>query len=265
MGGRGAGAGAASREDRARQLFEQEYPVVQADRAGAGERRRLTERVADQAYGGVTAFRPEGVQAFDPTQFGVSDSVGTLEAFDPTEYGTTFARGAYGDFQAQLGDELTNLTNRSVGAGRLRTGFFDQDQGGVVMRLGSDFNNRIAQASTVFSGQRLDALRSGAQLREGAVSRIADLSYNRARDLDESNFRTRNTALGASMDRERLASDEYQRNADRIAEYVSANREWAAMDREREERGGGDDTRVASPRRRDPYAAARAALGLGVM
>src|SRR5688572_13081478 len=52
-----------------------------------------------------------------------------------------FADGAYGSFQTNLGKELRNLAGRSVGAGRLDTGFFDEDQGQVITDLGQQFQS----------------------------------------------------------------------------------------------------------------------------
>lgn len=72
--------------------------------------------------------------------------------FDADRSFKEFASGAYGDFQTNLGKELRNLAGRSVGAGRLDTGFFDEDQGEVITSLGRDFQNTIAQGALQTAG-----------------------------------------------------------------------------------------------------------------
>lgn len=140
----------------------------------------------------AATFRSANLESFDPT---------ALESFDPSSYGTTFAKGAYGDFKTELGNELRNLTNTSVGAGRFNTGLFDEDQGRVVNQLGDSFNNKIAQQAGVFSGQRLTALQGGADLR---YKRASDMDTN-ARSITELNA---TNAAAASRQAADLASNE---------------------------------------------------------
>lgn len=123
------------------------------------------------SVGGMPSPASSGVRPYEGelAKFDSSD----VSDFDPGSYGKEYASGAYGEFQDLLGDELQGLENRSVGAGRLRTGLFDRDQSSIITRLGSDYNNKMAQQSGTFAGQRLDALRSG-----------ADLRYRRASDID---------------------------------------------------------------------------------
>lgn len=238
----------------------------------------------------VSAGGAGALQGFDSRElrdFNADD----VSGYDPSAYGQEFAQGAYGDFKNRLGDELDTLEKGSVGAGRLRTGFFDEDQGGVVTRVGADFSNRLAQAATEFSGQRLSALTSGAGMRldrargidanalsaaqgmdanaiaageaqdryslsagdqsldrdrmgldaalagdEAAYRRASDMDrygFDRATYLDDSELRRGETGLDAALSREGRYMDDYHRNADREAEYLSANREWAASDLER--------------------------------
>lgn len=245
---------------------------------------------AGAARGSRTAsYKPGATAGYASTEL-TGYSADDVSNFDPSQYGKEFAGGAYGDFKNQLGDELKGLAARSVAGGRINTGFFDEDQGGVVTRLGSDFSNKLAQAAVQFSGQRLDALGRGADLRfqrasgidrnmleaarsqdelglnaaESAdsmdldyaqleetaagrrqagrgdaarlaferASRLDDMGSDRARYLDDMGYDARKTALDAALGRERLSSDEYQRNADRASEYTSATRDWAAADRD---------------------------------
>lgn len=110
-----------------------------------------------------------------------------VTGFDPSAYGKEFGRGALSEFNTNLTGRLQTLENQSVGAGRLRTGFYDRDQGSVATRLGEDYNQKIAQQSGVFSGQRLEALRGGAQLRFG---RASEMDANTLRAQEEANRMT---------------------------------------------------------------------------
>lgn len=256
------------------------YADALASAGGGGAGARGSSRAAGYKPGALAGYSSGELEGY---------SADDVSNFDPSAYGKEFAGGAYGDFKNQLGDELRGLSARSVAGGRINTGFFDEDQGGVVTRLGSDFSNKLAQASTVFSGQRLDALKTGAGYRldrasgidrnrldaargqdelslEGAksadsldydyaqlddaasgrrlsaagdmarlgfdrASALDDRGFERSRYLDDMGYDSRKTALDASLSRERLASDEYQRNADRASEYSTARRDWADSDR----------------------------------
>lgn len=158
---------------------------------------------------GNTTFQSKELEAFDPS---------ALENFDPSSYGKEFAKGAEGDFKTQLGDQLETLTNQSVGAGRLRTGLFDRDQGRVINRLGEDFNNRLAQAATTFSGQRLSAIQGAEGMRLSRAGDIdanartiaelnANLGYQTNRDAQANALTSRGqdiSEFGAETDRQRL-------------------------------------------------------------
>lgn len=84
-----------------------------------------------------------------------------LMNFDPSAAGATYAQGAEGAFESQLKGDLTSLTNKAVGSGRLNTGFFDTDQGNVIKSNAANFNNALATAALGFSSQKEAALASG--------------------------------------------------------------------------------------------------------
>jgi hypothetical protein len=157
--------------------------------------------------GGAGGYRSQNLETFDAS---------ALENFDPSEAGATFARGAAGDFRRMLGDELRTLTNRSVGAGRFNTGLFDEDQGQVVTRIGEDFNDTIAQQAGVFSGQRLDALRGGADLRFRRASEMdtnARSVYEQEQELAQ---RAAERAAADAIAREELDLQGYGLETDRF-------------------------------------------------
>lgn len=72
-----------------------------------------------------------------------SDYLDKAQSFDPSAALNKYAEGAYGNFSTQLKQQLGDLAGKSVGAGRLDTGFFDQDQGKVMTDLGTNFINDL--------------------------------------------------------------------------------------------------------------------------
>lgn len=205
------------------------------------------------APGGGANFSSE-LQHFDPS---------ALTDFDPTAYGEKFAEGAYGDFKRNFDDELEDLTNSSVGAGRFRTGLFDEDRGRVATRLGKQFTDRIAQESSVFSGQRLSALQGGTELgfrrasdmdanRRAIAELNATLGFNREELASRESIAAGERDLGydrlaldefsADTDRERLgftaASDLDERNYRRAADLDRLDFERASNLDEMDERRG---------------------------
>ena len=70
--------------------------------------------------------------------------------FDPSKALNEYARGAWGEIltgEGGIKDQLRDLRGQAVGAGRLDTGFFDEDQGAVIRRGMSTFGNQLAQQS----------------------------------------------------------------------------------------------------------------------
>ena len=81
-------------------------------------------------------------------------------AFDPSQAVDEFGRGFLADASENLGNQFEDLVGGSVGAGRLRTGFFQEDAG----RLFKDFNRRVAVA---VAQQSLEASRQSLQNIQG--------------------------------------------------------------------------------------------------
>lgn len=75
-------------------------------------------------------------------------------SFDPSAAFKTYTSGAIGDFNTNLAKQLQTMTGSAVGAGRLNTGFFDQDQGQLVKDMGTNFANTISQQALNVSGQQ---------------------------------------------------------------------------------------------------------------
>lgn len=130
-----------------------------------------------------------------------------LRTFDPSAAGTQFAEGAFGDFKSKLGDELDALQNRSVGMGRLRSGWLNKDQGQTVTRLGSDFSNALSRAALDFSGQRLGALTSATGFEADRARGTNDYNLGMIRENN-----AMSTAASERASRETMAANEMASN-----------------------------------------------------
>jgi len=107
-----------------------------------------------------TRQRPKLEEEFTSLREGVSEraaraseaGVAGAEAFDPSQAVQRFGSGFLDEAREGLGQDFESLVGESVGAGRLRTGFFQRDAG----RLFQDFNRRVANAIAM---QSLEASR----------------------------------------------------------------------------------------------------------
>mgnify|MGYP001559029574 FL=1 len=172
-------------------------PSMPSARGGAG---------SAAGAGGGAGFASSNLASLDTS---------ALDTFDPAAAGKEFAKGAYGDFQTGLADNLRTYDDEAVAAGRLRTGQYDVGKGQLVTRMGQDFDNRLAQAALDFSGQRLSAVTAGTTAR---LSRASDMDAN-ARSMAELNaklgFDRERGAAGDAIDYERLGNERYGQETDR--------------------------------------------------
>jgi hypothetical protein len=135
------------------------------------------------------SFSPSATRSFDTQSIKNFDSENLrglnfdqLMNYDPSQYGGEFARGAFGEFEMNLRDQLEQLTNASAG-GRMRTGWFDADRGRVVTDNAKNFSNALSRAAVDFSGQRLSAIQGASQL-----------GFNRASEMDGNALRAQSLA-----------------------------------------------------------------------
>lgn len=171
--------------------FDPSSYLSAAAAGGYSGRQGAGSRTANYQGGALAGYGSNELKNFSSAD--VSD-------FDPSAFGKEYAQGAYGEFQNNLGDELDTLSNQAAAGGRLNTGYFDKDRGGVVTRLGSDFSNKLAQAATVFSGQRLDALSSGADMRLRRAQGIDQNMLDAARGSDELGLEAARAADASDFD-----------------------------------------------------------------
>lgn len=152
--------------------------------------------------------------------------------FDPSAFGKEYATGAYGEFQKNLGSSLNDLERQSAGTGRLKTGFYTGDQGKTIERLGGDFNNKLAEAATQFSGQRLAALQGGASLRlqAGADQNSYDLGTGQ-QALERQGQQNSYDIAGANLNEERYRANlGAAQGADQLAYERSTGRDRLTLE-----------------------------------
>jgi hypothetical protein len=89
-------------------------------------------------------------------------------AFDPSQAVSDFGSGFLDEASENLGNQFEDLVGSSVGRGRLRTGFFQEDAG----RLFQDFNRRVSNA---IAQQSLEASRQNLQNIQGLQRTGSDL------------------------------------------------------------------------------------------
>lgn len=166
---------------------------------GRGSAAAFDGGIGSVADGGALAGYTPGESA----KFDASD----VSDFDPSEYGGEYARGAFGEFSDELGDEFDRLTTVNAGTGRLKTGWFDRDRGKAAVRIAGDFNNKLAQAATTFSGQRLQALSGGADLRLRRAQGIDTANLTRAEGIDRNAISASSANASTALQRQKFQSD----------------------------------------------------------
>lgn len=124
-------------------------------------------------------FRQAALQSLgQENAFGLQTERGAYDAyrsFDPSQSFNEYYGGVLGETGNALADALTQLQGQAVGAGRLRTGFFDRDQGDTVRRFYSDALARGQQGALQTAGMRQQQLAGLLDFGSQARNRYLDL------------------------------------------------------------------------------------------
>lgn len=146
-----------------------------ADGAGSGVRNEM-ER-----------FRADG--SGTPTLQGAVD-VSSVEGFDAGDAVRQYATGAWNQASMGLRDVLKNLDYEAASRHRMKSGWFDEDQGQVVRDTATNLQSEIAKRAVQAAGITADARGRGASLRvqragdmDSAAIAAANLSTERGRAL----------------------------------------------------------------------------------
>lgn len=124
------------------------------------------------------------------------------ENFDASQALNEWAKGAYGTVSQQISDELKSLRGQAVGAGRLDTGFFDEDQGTVVNRNLANFNQALSQQALGAAGLDLRNAEGLGAFGERATENATDLLMSRREEVenaareDEARKRRKRSGIG---------------------------------------------------------------------
>ncbi|MGH3428471.1 MAG: hypothetical protein ACRDQZ_13040 [Mycobacteriales bacterium] len=104
--------------------------------------------LGDYSLGGYTnAADTAGGTALNEGSQASSDYLSRAENFNASDALNTWAQGAWGNVSTALQKQLGDLSGQAVGAGRLNTGFYDEDQGNLIKGVTSNFANQLAQQS----------------------------------------------------------------------------------------------------------------------
>jgi len=106
---------------------------------------------------------------------GTPSSLNALASYDPSAALNTYAQGAYNTFNQGFQQNLTALKGQAAGAGRLKTGFYDQDVGTLAKGMGSQEQNAIAGQAMNAAGLQESALGTATGYAEDEQNRYLDL------------------------------------------------------------------------------------------
>jgi len=127
----------------------------------------------------LPAFRNRFVAAMDPAQRVAeeteADYLGRARTYDPQASFERTAGAMWGDVREDLGEDLRDLRGASVGAGRLDTGFYDEDQGYLIDKATEEFQRSLAREALGTESLRLRNIEDLGQYAMGASNRYLDL------------------------------------------------------------------------------------------
>lgn len=148
---------------------------------------------------------------------------GDATGFDAGAAYNTYAQGAISDLMQNQKLALKDVASKSVGAGRLNTGLFDQDQGSVIQELSrgatSDLAEQAVNAAGITATAHSAADSTNERARESALSTAeaslqgaATARFNTANAEDSNTLDAQKTAasLGITQGQD-LATDQLNR------------------------------------------------------
>ncbi len=116
---------------------------------------------------------------------GEGDYLNRAENFNAQDSVNNFAKGAYGSISRALTQNLGNLRDESVGAGRLDTGFYTEDQGKVLSTATGQLSDAIAQGSLQAAGLQQRNDEGLGQFGQNATNNYGDLLTARRGEVEQ--------------------------------------------------------------------------------
>lgn len=102
-------------------------------------------------------------------------AVTDLANFDPSQALATYGKAAAGQFQTQFNTDLSALKGSAAGAGRLKTGFYDQDVGRLAQTESNQYQQAIAGQAENAAALKANTLGTAAGYAEDEQNRYLDL------------------------------------------------------------------------------------------
>jgi hypothetical protein len=147
-------------------------------------RRRRPAPQSDFTLGGYTgAEDTAGATAASQGAEATGSYLDRAENFDASKALNTWAQGAYGNISTALTKRLQDLSGSAVGAGRLNTGFFDEDQGTVIRGAQQDFSNALAGQALGAAQLQSSSDRSLGEFGQGQQQTGLDVAASRREEM----------------------------------------------------------------------------------
>jgi hypothetical protein len=131
----------------------------------------------------------QGAVAGQAGQYGqqaTGDYWNRISSFDPTAAVNRYAQGTWNQMKSGPGgfdESLGRLKGSSVGAGRLDTGFFDEDTGSLYRSTVDDFGNQMARTALDATRMQMDNTQAIGQFGDTQTERNLDLGVARREEL----------------------------------------------------------------------------------
>lgn len=106
---------------------------------------------------------------------GSPSSLTALEGFDPTAALQQYGSAAAGDFNYALGNALKDLQGRAASAGRLKTGFYDQDVGRLTQSIAGQYQRDLASQAMNAASLKANTLGRAAGMQENEQDRYLEM------------------------------------------------------------------------------------------
>jgi hypothetical protein len=154
--------------------------------SGLAGRKSAQQRTLENRF--LASLNPEQQRADVAEDYYLQQAM----AFDPERALRQYGDAASASFQRELRRQLRDLAGSAVGAGRLNTGFYDEDQGQLVSDLASRYNEAFASRALEAAGMNLGRIQD--------IGRFGERSRNNYLDL-----------IASQLDREEAARNARRR------------------------------------------------------
>lgn len=107
------------------------------------------------------------------------------QTFDASKGLNAYAQGAWGSISDALNQDLATERGSAVGAGRLNTGFYDEDRGTIYNRATKQLADSVAQQSLNAQGQQIGVEQNYGNYGVGQQQTGLDLLTSRREEVEQ--------------------------------------------------------------------------------